>query len=105
MSTIGAASAAAGGFADGSADTPDRAVAALITRSGPAASSLLRLLFVPSRHGIELQAMPDQIVAEPVGDDLLQFLDLLVAEFDHPAALQIDQVIVMRARHFLIARA
>ena len=51
------------------------------------------------------EAMPDQIVAELVGDDLLQLLDLLVAEFDDPAALQIDQVIVVVARHFLIARA
>ena len=40
-----------------------------------------------------------------VGDESLQLLDLLVAEFDDPAALQIDQVIVVVARHFLVARA
>src|SRR5712671_570283 len=57
------------------------------------------------RHGIKFEAMPDQLVAELVGDDLLQFLDLLVAELDDPAALQIDQVVVMVARHFLVARA
>src|SRR5438552_6516021 len=57
------------------------------------------------RHGVKFQTMPDQLVAELVGDVLLQFLDLLVAELDDPAALQIDQVIVMRAGHFLVARA
>src|SRR6478672_7505708 len=69
------------------------------------ASARLRLLLTAARQGIKLETMPDQIVAELVGDDLLQFFDLLVAEFDDPAALQIDQVIVVVARHFFIARA
>src|ERR1700687_2665577 len=59
--------------------------------------------YTAPRHGIKFEAMPDQLVAELVGDELLQFLDLLVAELDDQTALQVDQVIVMRARHFLVA--
>src|SRR5260221_6332685 len=83
----------------------DCAVAPVITRGDPAASALPQFLLVTPRQRIKLEAVPDQLIAELVGDDLLQLLDLLVAEFDDPAALQVDQVIVMVARHLLIARA
>ena len=49
--------------------------------------------------------MIDEFEAELFGDAALQLLDLLVAEFDHAAGLDVDQVIVMRLRHFLVARA
>jgi hypothetical protein len=70
-----------------------------------AASALIRLWLAAPRYGIKFEAVPDEVVAEFAGDDLLQLLDLLVAEFDDPTALQIDQVIMMGARHFFIARA
>src|SRR5947207_2195832 len=78
-----------------------------ITRAGPTgqASARLRLLLAATRHGVKFEAVPDQFVAELVGDDLLQLLDLFVAEFDDAAALQIDQVVVVVARHLFIARA
>ena len=49
--------------------------------------------------------MVDEIVAELVGDGALQLFDLLVAELDHAAGLQVDQMVVMVARHLLVARA
>src|ERR1043166_2172711 len=77
-----------------------------ITRGGPTgpASARLRLLLAAARHSVKLEAVPDQFVAELVGDDLLQLFDLFVAEFDDAAALQIDQVVVVVARHLLIDR-
>src|SRR5579884_2514390 len=56
-------------------------------------------------HGVQFEAVADEVVAELVGDDLLQLLDFLVAEFDDLTGLQIDQVVVMRTRHLFIARA
>src|ERR1700757_2695324 len=49
--------------------------------------------------------MPDQLVTELISYELLQAFDILVAEFDHKAGLQIDQVIVVRSGHFFIACA
>src|SRR4051794_20854437 len=63
-----------------------------------ARSTRVRLL-AAARHRVQFEPVPDQFVAELIGDDLLQFLDLLVAELDDPAALQVDQVIVVVARH------
>src|SRR5579862_197411 len=82
-------------------DAPGRSAA----RPEATPLSAARRFFAAARHGVEFEAVADQVVAQLVGDDLLQLLDLLVAELDNPAALQIDQVIVMIARHFFIARA
>src|SRR5487761_735964 len=83
--------------------------AAAITPTNPDApeaktSFAARPPFPVARHGIELQAMADQIIAELGSDRFLQFLAVLVAEFDHFAGLQVDQMVVMGARHFLVAR-
>ncbi len=47
------------------------------------------------RHGIELEPVVDQPVAEALGDDLLDGLDLLVAELDDLAGADVDQVVVV----------
>src|SRR6185312_9612880 len=57
------------------------------------------------RHGEELEAMLDEPVAQALGDVALQLFDLLVAELDDAAGLQIDEVVVMIGRHLLVARA
>ena len=49
--------------------------------------------------------MIDQLVAELAGDLALQPLDLLGLEFDHLAAAQIDQMVVVRFGNLLVARA
>ena len=49
--------------------------------------------------------MADEFVAELIGNDFLQSFDLFVAEFDHPAGLQVDQMVVVSTRHFLVAGA
>jgi hypothetical protein len=64
-----------------------------------------RRLLGSARHAIKLEAMVDQLEAELLGDEPLQALDVLVAEFDHAASLQIDEMVVMRVRHFFITRA
>src|SRR5260370_643685 len=105
MSTIREPSAAwAGRGAVVSRGRLASAAAAAITPGDLAASVWLQIRLAAPRHRVQLEAVPDQLVAEFVGDDLLQLLDLLVAELNDPAALQIDQVIVMGARHFLVAR-
>src|ERR1700730_4148264 len=67
--------------------------------------SFARLADGIKRHGEELEAMLDQPVAKPRRDVALQFLDLLVAELDDAAGLQVDEVVVMVGRHLLVARA
>ena len=57
------------------------------------------------RHREQLEPVIDQLVAEPRRHLALQRLDLFVAELDHAAGLQVDEMIVMLARHFLVARA
>src|SRR5271165_3665052 len=49
--------------------------------------------------------MADKFVAELMGNDFLQAFDLLVAEFDHSTGLQVDQMVMMSTRHFLVTRA
>src|SRR5215472_436761 len=49
--------------------------------------------------------MPDEFVAELIGNDLLQSFDLLVAEFYHSTGLQVDQMVMVSTRHFLVAGA
>ena len=56
-----------------------------------------------TRNRIQLEAMSDKFIAEFIGDDLLQTLDIFVAKFDHSTRLQVDEMVVMRARHFLVA--
>src|SRR6516164_937009 len=61
--------------------------------------------FDVARHRVEFKPMADKFVAELIGNDLLQSFDLFVAEFDHPTGLQVDQMVVVSARHFLVAGA
>src|SRR6516162_9378530 len=49
--------------------------------------------------------MPDEFVTEFIGNNFLQSFDLLVTEFDHATGLQVDQMVVVSARHFLVAGA
>ncbi len=49
-------------------------------------------------HAVKLKPVIDQLEAQLLGDAALQLFDVLVAEFDHPARLHIDQVIVMGFR-------
>jgi hypothetical protein len=44
---------------------------------------------------VQLHAMIDETEAEALGNSLLQFLELVVDEFDHIAGLDIDQMIVV----------
>src|SRR6187551_3816934 len=62
-------------------------------------------LLVVERHRVKLEPVIDELVAELAGDLALQPLDLLGLEFDHLAATQVDQMIVMRIGNLLIARA
>ena len=48
--------------------------------------------------------MAHEPIAQLLRHLALERLDLLVLEFDDPAALHIDQMVVMRLRGFLIAR-
>jgi hypothetical protein len=65
----------------------------------------LAYFVVFERHGIKLEPVVDQFVAELARDFGLQPLDFLRLEFDHLAVAQIDQVVVMRFRAGLIAGA
>ena len=47
------------------------------------------------RHGIELEPVIDEAIAEALGDKILDRLDLLVAELDDLAAADIDQMVVV----------
>src|SRR3546814_2310002 len=62
------------------------------------------VLVVVERHAEQLEPVVDQAVAEAGGDLFLQRLDFGIVEFDDLAAARVDQVIVMRFRHFLVAR-
>jgi hypothetical protein len=64
-----------------------------------------RRLFAASGHAIKFKPVIDQLETEFFGDETLQAFDVLVAEFDHAPGLQIDKMIVMRVRHFLVTRA
>src|SRR5437879_1432631 len=88
-STIRAGGAAAAGSV--AAVSPGRsgwAAVSAFTRACPTAEtvpSVVRFCPAAAGQGIELKAMPDQFVAELVGDQLLQLLDLLVTELDDAA--------------------
>src|SRR5262249_40438958 len=64
-----------------------------------------RVPLAVERHGIELEAVIYQLVAELLGDLALQLLDRLVLELDDAAGLQVDEMVVVVARHLLVARA
>ena len=54
---------------------------------------------------IQFHPVIDEAIAQLLGDLLLQRLQLGVDEFDHLAAFDVDQVIVMRFGSGLVARA
>src|SRR3954470_14734517 len=58
---------------------------------------------VVERHGVKLEAVIDQLVAELARHLGLELLDLLGLELDHLSGAQINQVIVMRVRYLLVA--
>src|SRR5688500_18189055 len=57
------------------------------------------------RHGVELEPVVDQLVAELAGDSLLDGLDLLAAELDHMPGAQVDQMVVVLTGQRFVARA
>src|SRR5262249_51720648 len=58
-----------------------------------------------ARHTIEFELVADEAEAQIARHALLQALDLLVAELDHLAAFDIDQMVVVAARCLLVATA
>src|SRR5690606_13438742 len=60
---------------------------------------------IGERLAIKLKTMINQFEAEFLGDLVLQFLDLIAGELDHLPGLNIDQMIVMLIRYFLVAGA
>src|SRR5690606_23874177 len=60
---------------------------------------------IGERLAIKLKTMINQVEAEFLGDLVLQFLDLIAGELDHLPGLNIDQMIVMLIRYFLVAGA
>ena len=63
------------------------------------------LSVVDERHRVELEPVIDDPVAEPAGDLGLQRLDLLGAELDDVAGLEVDEVVVVLAGRLLVAGA
>ncbi len=61
------------------------------------------VFFVVERDCVELEPVIDQAIAELARDLSLQPLDFLGLELDHLAGAQVDQMIVMRFRHLLVA--
>src|SRR3569623_1043635 len=61
--------------------------------------------FPVERDAGQFHAMVDETEAELLGDRFLQLLELGIDELDHLAGLDVDQMIVVRFRCGLIARA
>ena len=61
------------------------------------------LALAAARHRVKFKPMPDQIVDKLLGDEMLQLFYVIIAKLDDTPALQVDEVVVMRARHLLIA--
>src|SRR3569623_3363856 len=57
------------------------------------------------RHAVKLHTVVDETDAALLGDRLLQLLQFGVDKLDHLAGLDVDQMIVMRFRRGLVARA
>src|ERR1700676_5371412 len=69
----------------------------LVTRSA--------LALAAARHRVKFKPMPNQIVAKLLGDEMLQLFYFIIAKLDDATALQVDEVVVMRAGHLLVTRA
>src|SRR6185312_3135701 len=69
------------------------------SRAGFGIASSIRLSLIATLDRVKFETMSDQIVAELVGDQMLQLFYFIIAKLDHVTRLQVDQVIVMRARH------
>src|SRR3546814_6355921 len=67
----------------------------LATAEATASRASLRALPALDRHGIELEPVIAQPIAELFRDEALELLDLLVMDLDHLPALDVDQVIVV----------
>src|SRR5579859_6405483 len=61
------------------------------------------LALAAARHRVKFQPMPDQIVAELFGDEMLQLFYFIIAKLDDASALQVDEVVVVRTRHLFIS--
>src|SRR3989304_1926469 len=73
-------------------------------RCGPV-RSFARRLSRPQRDAVQLQPMIDEPIAQAFRHLALQLFDFLVPELDDLAALHVDQMVVVRLRHLLVARA
>src|SRR6516162_41003 len=56
-------------------------------------------------HTVEFELVADEAEAQVARHPLLQAFDLLVAELDHLAAFDIDQMVVVAARRLRVAAA
>src|SRR5258708_4067683 len=63
------------------------------------------LALAAAGHRVKFKPVPDQIVAKLLGDEMLQLFYFIIAKLDHAAALQVDEVVVMRAGHLLVTRS
>src|SRR6478672_11319843 len=61
--------------------------------------------FAIERDSVQLHPVVDEAEAELLGDALLKLLQLVIDELDHIARLDVDQMIVVRFRCRLVARA
>jgi hypothetical protein len=64
-----------------------------------------RWIVCRQRHAVEFETMADQLVAMLARHFPLQTFDFFVVEFDHRAAFDVDQVVVMLFGCFFVARA
>src|SRR3954470_13664217 len=53
-------------------------------------------------YGIELETVPHETVTEPTGDLGLQPLDLGASKLHHLARIQVDEVVMVLLRRFLV---
>ena len=77
----------------------------LIARFGTLSTVASRRLLFRDRNAIKFEPVADQFESEFAGDALLKRLDLFVGKLNHPAALDINEVIVMLPGSFLVAAA
>ena len=61
-------------------------------------------LILLREDAVKFQSMVDEPVTEPLGDFTLQGFDFSILEFDNLTAFDIDQMVVVRFRYFLVAR-
>jgi len=70
----------------------------------PAAARHSGILSGGSPSSMEFQAMADEVITEFPCDQRLKPLDLLGAELDHAAGVDVDQVVVVALRGWLVPR-